>query len=1117
VRTNVYQYGTNAIDLLSVTNSLGQYVNLGYNTNHQLSSATNALGQMDRAAYAPSTGHLTNLMLASGLTLTRSYYRSNAASPNGNLLSNIVVSPLGLSLTYTWTNGLPWVVHASGTGLPDLWYTNFWDGLNRLTGTVFPDGTSVSNVYDRLYPGATKDRLGYWTYFGYDPLQHLISVTDALSNLTQYGWCDCGALGSITDATGTNVTVFNRNNQGVLTNKLFADGSSLTWTLDSLGRPIQVADGQGRVQTAAYNNQGLLTVVSNSCGVLERVVYDAADRLIQVTDEKGVTHTNTFNLIDQLLTRTWLGSAGMPAGVEGFLWSTNGLVAYTNQDNKVTWCWRDGAGRLLGVTNANLEVTRFAYNALDEYSDLWDGLNQHTGFGYNEWGWLLSKTNALSQVVLRLSRDANGQVTNRWTPQFGNTGYVFDPVGNLKQINYAQSTITYAYDVLNRLRTMVDPVGTTTFGHTPTGDLQSEAGPWATLSYGYTEGLRTSMSVGSLGFGYHYDSAWRMDTLTSPAGTFGYGYDAQRWTLPTLLTLPNQAFITNHFDTLARLDYTALVNPWGHVLDGYSYGMDLLGLRTNIVRNLGLTSSSVSVGYDQIAQIIAWSAKEANGTPRLNEQVGLGFDKAGNLLSRTNGGLIQTFNCDALNELTNITRNSVMTVSGNTPAPATSVTVNGQPAQTNGDFTFAATNLSLVNGSNTFTIIAQNAYGLRVTNIDICNLPSAIPLAYDLNGNLTNDGSRSFAYDAENQLTNVTVTNAAAATSCKTEFVYDGLGRRRITKEFAWQGGQWVKTNETRSVCDGYLLVQERDTNNNVLRTYSRGPDLSRSLQGAGGIGGLLARTDANGSTFYHSDGAGNVTALMDGAQNVAARYMQDAFGRMIGEWGPMGGPNTMGFSSMPRLDRGGVVGFPRRFYDPALQRFLNQDPIGVRGGINLYQFVGNNPISAVDPLGLAVEPEGSGPLMLLLFLFGGPAKFLTSGEAATVTAVADAEASVTADPIALRVRHFTSPDALKGIQRTQTICPSRAKFIPGRGDVMGVHVEVGPRFGPVETGSAETGAYVKGAYVEFDAPGEMFPTDVGARTTAVIPTESPLSIADLNPEYVNIPWWKSLLSALWD
>jgi len=58
----------------------------------------------------------------------------------------------------------------------------------------------------------------------------------------------------------------------------------------------------------------------------------------------------------------------------------------------------------------------------------------------------------------------------------------------------------------------------------------------------------------------------------------------------------------------------------------------------------------------------------------------------------------------------------------------------------------------------------------------------------------------------------------------------------------------------------------------NVLVTYTRGVDLSGSLQGAGGIGGLLARTDATGSTFYHADGAGNITALMDGNQNIVAR-----------------------------------------------------------------------------------------------------------------------------------------------------------------------------------------------------------------------------------------------------
>ena len=66
--------------------------------------------------------------------------------------------------------------------------------LNRLTGTAFPDGSTVSNTYDLLYLGATKDRLGHWTRYGYDALQHLTSITDARSNLTQFGWCDCGAL-----------------------------------------------------------------------------------------------------------------------------------------------------------------------------------------------------------------------------------------------------------------------------------------------------------------------------------------------------------------------------------------------------------------------------------------------------------------------------------------------------------------------------------------------------------------------------------------------------------------------------------------------------------------------------------------------------------------------------------------------------------------------------------------------------------------------------------------------------------------------------------------------------------------------------------------------------------
>ena len=350
--------------------------------------------------------------------------------------------------------------------------------------------------------------------------------------------------------------------------------------------------------------------------------------------------------------------------------------------------------------------------------------------------------------------------------------------------------------------------------------------------------------------------------------------------------------------------------------------------------------------YDSIGQIISWQAKEGfSGPPRLNEQCSYAWDQAGNLRLLTNGGLVETFSCDAVNQLANVSRNNIMTVSGATPASAASVTVNGQPAQTYGDFTFAATNLSLVNGANTFTIIAQNAYGLRVTNIDICNLPLAVSLAWDSNGNLTNDGTHTFAYSAENQLTNITVAGA-----WKSDFVLDGLGRRRVELDYGLQGGNWTKTNELHLLYDGWLLMQVRDGSNNVLVTYTRGLDLSGSLSGAGGIGGLLARTDGAGSTFYHADGAGNITALMDMAQNMAARHMYSPFGKPLSQQGPMAGVDIMGFSSMPQAH--GIVFYPERHYLTSPPRWGSRDPIGEAGGINLYGFVRNNPLSYVDPYG---------------------------------------------------------------------------------------------------------------------------------------------------------------------
>ena len=361
-------------------------------------------------------------------------------------------------------------------------------------------------------------------------------------------------------------------------------------------------------------------------------------------------------------------------------------------------------------------------------------------------------------------------------------------------------------------------------------------------------------------------------------------------------------------------------------------------LRTGITRNLGLTTNSVAIGYDNIGQLNSWTAAESGGAARLNEQLGYGYDAADNLHLRTNGTLVQTFTVDNLNQISTIGRNNTFTLSGALPAPTLGVSVNGQPAQTNGDFTFARTNLSLTNGAgaNTFTIIATNAYGSKTTNVLTLTLPSSINFLSDSNGNLTSDGTRVFVYNGENQLTNVYVSNL-----WMTQFVYDGLGRRRIERDFDWQGSAWVKTNETRFLYDGYLAIQERDSNNNVQVTYTRGLDLSGLRFGADGIGGLLARTDSNGPAFYHADGAGNITSLINGNQNIVARYLYDGYGKLLGEWGTLAGANRYRFSSQPYFASVDGYDYGFRWDIPNFGRFLTPDPIGERGGINRVPFRG--------------------------------------------------------------------------------------------------------------------------------------------------------------------------------
>ncbi len=169
--------------------------------------------------------------------------------------------------------------------------------------------------------------------------------------------------------------------------------------------------------------------------------------------------------------------------------------------------------------------------------------------------------------------------------------------------------------------------------------------------------------------------------------------------------------------------------------------------------------------------------------------------------------------------------------------------------------------------------------------------------------------------------------------------MYDGKMRRRIERDYVWKSGAWVQTNEMHFIYDGNVVIQERNANNNPLVTYTRGTDLSGTLQGAGGIGGLLARTDygqeipgSPTTAYYHADGNGNITMLIYANQIIAARYLYDPYGNTLSMSGQLAGLNVYRFSSKEWNDGTKLYYYLYRFYDPNLQRWPNRDPLGEPG-----------------------------------------------------------------------------------------------------------------------------------------------------------------------------------------
>jgi RHS repeat-associated protein len=203
--------------------------------------------------------------------------------------------------------------------------------------------------------------------------------------------------------------------------------------------------------------------------------------------------------------------------------------------------------------------------------------------------------------------------------------------------------------------------------------------------------------------------------------------------------------------------------------------------------------------------------------------------------------------------------------------------------------------------------------------------------AYDDNGNLTSDGSKSYSWNARNELTGIGGGGSAS-------FAYDAAGRRR---------SRTVGSTTTQFLYDGLNPVQE----------LASGTPVANLLTGLD-IDEYFTRTDASGSRNLLTDALGSTIVLADGSGSVQTEYTYEPFGSVTTSGSSSA--NTFGFTGREN-DGTGLNYYRARYYHPTLQRFIGEDRIGIVGGVNRHAYVVNRPTTFVDPLGLSPSWGRSG------------------------------------------------------------------------------------------------------------------------------------------------------------
>jgi RHS repeat-associated protein len=775
-----------------------------------------------------------------------------------------------------------------------------------------------------------------------------------------------------------------------------------TYTYDTInGNLLTVTNPLGQVTTySGHNADGQPTVINYPNGHKTTITYDDMGKVVQQADTiynptmaaPGSTDGNGQNwvswpqwLVD--LINSWCQLLGWSSPFNSnnqtptsTAYATLSYPAYQTATTQYVYEF----GLLKKVILPDAEELVYSYDDAQRLIGVTDGYGNSTTYVLNSNGDITStevkdSSNTLKQKIvdvydkLARTQTSQGQSTNSLTATS-----IYDEFGNLKKVvdNFTpnrtstsdydvldrkvkdtdplNNQVQYEYDVLDQLRKVTDAKNNSTeYTYNAFGEVTQQSSPDTGIStYRYDDGRLARMVDGrNKAHNYFYDNAGRMSSredgtttnitsYTYDQGTYGagqltgvsnansevrYSKDSAGRVLEKLVAVkPNSPLrVRYRYTAGGKLEYMIL--PSGRLVRYQYTNGKLTGMLVNgqFISNVaygaygvqgwtwGTNQGTVNYQYDLDGRPTSISASNVLGRSYV-------FDNGNRISSITDtlaGIGTQTYEHDTLDRLTKqilagttleyayADANSNRTSKTTTPAGGTATAI---------PYTIAA-------NSNRITQEGSTSY------------------SYTTGGQITSDGVRTYTYDNEGRSDRITKNSLSIVNT------YDPLGQR-IKKAVGTQFITYVYNEEGQ-------LIGEYDTNNVMLREYIWLGDR---------LIGMQSSEYPNQVLRVNTDHLGTVRAvsLPNATNTVLWRWEGDQFGDVLPNEDVDANGQTL---TMPLRHPGqyydaevGTFYNYFRDYNPATGRYVESDPIGLRGGMNTYGYVGGNPLELIDPEGLA-------------------------------------------------------------------------------------------------------------------------------------------------------------------